>query len=237
VAHFLLVRMWRILTCGGVNFMVLLPMESDRVPVSVQVLDVCMLSTSELAGTVVTVSDGNHYFPVTLVKCLQDLVHCGDVKPGAIVLLNNYITQNLSCGKLVVICLALSVIGFNEATIGIPSEYICPSIVSDGGTKIGTLDSSELCPHCEQIPCEWSVYGPTVVDSVRGQSPSSMGELFFIPCTRHVRMYLRHGIVILSFIHSFIHSVPWGIIFIQRFARPRSGNPPVLKRQSSCCTQ
>jgi len=54
-----------LLTCGGVNFMVLLPMESDRVPVSVQVLDVCMLSTSELAGTVVSVSDGNHYFPVT----------------------------------------------------------------------------------------------------------------------------------------------------------------------------
>jgi hypothetical protein len=155
-----------LLTCGGVNFMVLLPMESDRVPVSVQVLDVCMSSTSELAVTVVTVSDGNHYFPVTLVKCLQDLVHCGDVKPGTIVSLNNYITQNLSCGKLVVICLALSVIGFNEATIGSPSEYICPSIVSDGGTKIGTLDSSELCPHCEQIPCEWSVYGPTVVDSV-----------------------------------------------------------------------
>jgi hypothetical protein len=42
----------------------------------------------------------------------------------------------------VVICLALSVIGFNEGTIGSPSEYICPSIVSDGGTKIGSLESS-----------------------------------------------------------------------------------------------
>jgi hypothetical protein len=156
-----------LLTCGGVNVIVLLPIESDRVPVSVQVLDVCVSSTSELAGTVVIVSDGNHYFPVTLVKRLQDLVHCGDVEPSVIVLLNNYITQNLSCEKLVVICLALSVIGFNEATIGTPSEYICPAIVSDEGTKIVTLDSSELCPHCEQKPCEWSVYGPTVVDSVR----------------------------------------------------------------------
>ena len=163
-SHF---TMLDLLTCGGVNVIVLLPMESDRVPVSVQVLNVCVSSTSELAGTVVIVSDGNHYFPVTLVKCLQDLVHCGDVEPGVIVLLNNYITQNLSCEKLVVICLALSVIGFNEATIGTPSEYICPAIVSDEGTKIVTLDSSELCPHCEQKPCEWSVYGPTVVDSVR----------------------------------------------------------------------
>jgi hypothetical protein len=87
------------------------------------------------------------------VKRLQDLVHCGDVKPGAIVSLNNYITQNLSCGKLVVICLALSVIGLHEATIGSLSGYICPSIASDGGTNIGSLESSELCSHCEQMPC------------------------------------------------------------------------------------
>jgi hypothetical protein len=46
--------------------------------------------------------------------------------------------------------------------------------------------------------------------NVQGQTASSMGESFFSPCTRHVSMYLRHGIVI----HSFILSVPRGIIFI-----------------------
>jgi hypothetical protein len=40
------------------------------------------------------------------------------------------------------------------------------------------------------------------------------GESFFFSCTRHVSMYLRRGIVIHSFIHSFFLSVPRGIIFI-----------------------
>jgi hypothetical protein len=34
---------------------------------------------------------------------------------------------------------------------------------------------------------------------IRAQSPSSMGESFFFPCTRRVSMYLRPGTVILSF--------------------------------------
>jgi hypothetical protein len=46
---------------------------------------------------------------------------------------------------------------------------------------------------------------------IRGQSPSSMGESFFFPCTRHVSMYLRRGIVINSFIHSFC---PTGYYFL-----------------------
>jgi hypothetical protein len=46
---------------------------------------------------------------------------------------------------------------------------------------------------------------------VRGQSLSSMGESFFYPCTRHVSMYLRRGIVILLFFHSFILS--HGVLF------------------------
>ena len=44
-------------------------------------------------------------------------------------------------------------------------------------------------------------------------SPRSVTEFYggivFFPCTRHVSMYLRPGIVILSV----IHSVPRGIIF------------------------
>jgi hypothetical protein len=48
--------------------------------------------------------------------------------------------------------------------------------------------------------------------TIRGQSPSSMGESFFFPCTRHVSMYLRPGIVIHSFIHSFVLS--HGVLFL-----------------------
>ena len=44
---------------------------------------------------------------------------------------------------------------------------------------------------------------------VRGQTRVLWGNRFFFPCTRHVSMYLRPGIVI----HSFCRSVPRGIIF------------------------
>jgi hypothetical protein len=41
---------------------------------------------------------------------------------------------------------------------------------------------------------------------IRGQTRVLWGNRFFFPCTRHVSMYLRPGIVIHSFIHSFILS-------------------------------
>jgi hypothetical protein len=49
--------------------------------------------------------------------------------------------------------------------------------VSHGGLKFGRLESSELCPHCEQIPCDWSVYGPTAVDSVRATHGTMSGTV------------------------------------------------------------
>jgi len=64
---------------------------------------------------------------------------------------------------------------------------------------------------------------------VRGQSPSSMGESFFSPCTRHISprsdtefyggivfflLYQARKYVLTSwYFNSFIHSVPRGIIF------------------------
>jgi len=68
----------------------------------------------------------------------------------------------------------------------------------------------EICPPIYFIKKKGSQAKNDNVWQIRGQSPSSMGESFFFPCTRHVSMYLRPGIVILSE----IHSVPWGIIFI-----------------------
>jgi len=61
--------------------------------------------------------------------------------------------------------------------------------------------------------------------TIRGQTPSSMGEAFFFPCTRHVSMNLRPGIVIHSFFCSFVLS--HGVLFFisvlghyPRFAHP-----------------
>jgi len=57
------------------------------------------------------------------------------------------------------------------------------------------------------------LYCATLGLLVRGQTRVLWGNRFFSPCTRHVSMYLRPGIVIRSFILSFIPSVPRGIIF------------------------
>ncbi len=57
--------------------------------------------------------------------------------------------------------------------------------------------------------------------AIRGQTPSSKGESFFFSCTRHVSMYLHHGIVILSFFLS--HGVLFFISVLghyPRFAHP-----------------
>jgi hypothetical protein len=63
-------------------------------------------------------------------------------------------------------------------------------------------------------PCNTALRRSTSVDAectVQGQTPSSMGELFFFSCTRHVNMYFHRGIVIHSFILSFC---PTGYYFL-----------------------
>jgi hypothetical protein len=116
--------MSNLLTCGGVKTMVLLPLDSDRVCVSLQVLDVSVESSSNSSRTQVTVSDGVHFFPVALAKHLQRFVDCGDIRWGAFVSVTNYVFQTLSNGKIVIICLDLSVMSIGEAVIGSPSEFI-----------------------------------------------------------------------------------------------------------------
>jgi hypothetical protein len=113
-----------LLMFDGVKLMLLLPMEADHVPVTVQVLDI----TSQASRVDITVSDGSHCCQLMLAKHLHDLVTCGDVKRGMLVLLKNYITQSLSDKKSVVICLDLSIVGLHDSIIGSPSEFRPPSL-------------------------------------------------------------------------------------------------------------
>lgn len=70
-----------ILSRGGVKQVVLLPMESDRVPVTVQLLDVVTVeSTSQSSRIEVVISDGSHSFQMTLAKRLYEFVHHGELR-------------------------------------------------------------------------------------------------------------------------------------------------------------
>jgi hypothetical protein len=60
---------------GGKQIL-LLPMEADHVPITVQLLDV----TAQASRVDATISDGGHWCQLRLAKHLHDLVHCGDVK-------------------------------------------------------------------------------------------------------------------------------------------------------------
>jgi hypothetical protein len=108
-----------------------------------------------------------------LAKHLHDLVHCGDVKQGVLVLLNNYITQSLSDDKSVLICLDLTIVGLHDSTIDSPSEYIPPSPNVIEEIEFVGVSSEGVCSHCEQMPCEWLLYGPTNVHSVRATHGSN----------------------------------------------------------------
>jgi hypothetical protein len=153
--------------------MVLLPLDSDRVCVSLQVLDVSVESSSNSSRTQVTISDGVHFFPVMLAKHLQRFVDCGDISRGAFVSVTNYVLQTLSNRKIVIICLDLSVMSVGEAVNGSPLEFIPPPTMSKEEIEFIGVTSDNVCLYCEQIPCEWLHYGRSVVDSVRAKSSSS----------------------------------------------------------------
>jgi hypothetical protein len=89
-----------LVTFEGVKMMLLLPMDAERVHVKVQLLDVIFQGSK----ADIIVSDGRHWYQLTLAKRLHGLVNSGDLKRGMIVSLMNYITQPLSKDKSVVIC-------------------------------------------------------------------------------------------------------------------------------------
>jgi hypothetical protein len=152
-------------------------------------------SSSNSSRTQVTVSDGVHFFPVMVAKHLQRFVDCGDISRGAFVSVTNYASQTLSNGKIVIICLDLSVMSVGEAVIGSPSEFIPPPTMSKEEIEFVGVTSDNVCLYCEQIPCEWLHYGHSVVDSVQekcNSSPSNDISLINKSC-RHdtYRTYTR----------------------------------------------
>ncbi len=90
-----------------------------------------------------------------------------------LVSLQNYITQSLSKEKSVLICLDLTIVGLHDSIIGSPSEYIpsSPDVIEE--IEFVGVSSGGVCSHCEQMPCEWLLYGPIIVHSVRATHGSN----------------------------------------------------------------
>jgi hypothetical protein len=66
-------------------------------------------------------------------------------------------------------------VGFHNSTIGSPSEFIPTSTNNSEETEFFGVSSDGVCSHCEETPCEWLLYGPAIVQSVRamhGSNPS-----------------------------------------------------------------
>jgi hypothetical protein len=131
------------LTIHGIECAFSLPLDQDRVPITLQVLEVESITSDSSLSPVrveVTFSDGVHRSPMILSRRLN---HLGsELHQGGIVTLTNYISQRLDDNKLVVICLDVAVVTASATVVG-------------------------LCNDCQQNPCYWSLFGPSIVDCVR----------------------------------------------------------------------
>ncbi len=121
--------MSELLTLGGIECTVSLSVDNDHVPVTLQVLEVTNVTSSNSRKSSVvcveaTLSDGKFFYPVMLIKKLYSLVTSKQIYRGVIVQMCNYITQPLNGSKQVIMCLDLSVVGISESIIGNPSEYL-----------------------------------------------------------------------------------------------------------------
>jgi hypothetical protein len=152
------------LTSIGIQKFFSLSGEDERVPITLQVLEVHQPTPNRIE---VQLSDGVHFCHMTLPKRLHALIQQYQVCRGAVLRLNNYITQPLDEDKLVAICLDASLVSSTEFVIGDPSEFI-PISQMDNLTKdfVGNSNGN-LCEYCKEEPCDWNLYGPTTVQSVR----------------------------------------------------------------------
>jgi hypothetical protein len=156
------------LTVHGIECAFSLPLDQDRVPITLQVLEVESITSDSSLSPVrveVTFSDGVHRSPMILSRRLNHLA--SELHQGDIVTLTNYISQRLDDNKLVVICLDVAVVTASEDIIGNPSDFVLLSADVDqpidfiGTTVVG------LCNDCQQNPCDWSLFGPSIVDCIR----------------------------------------------------------------------
>jgi len=112
-------------------------------------------------------SDGVHFCSMTLAKRLHTLIQQAQLRRGAVLRLNNYITQPLDEDKLVAICLDVTIVSSVELLIGDPSEFIPISQMDNFAKDFVGNSNGNLCEHCKEEPCDWNLHGPTIVQSVR----------------------------------------------------------------------
>jgi hypothetical protein len=162
------------LTQGGIELAISLSADKDRVPITLQVLEDANVtnisnssSTSSVARVEALLSDGKYFSRVVLIKKLHSLVTPKQLHRGAIVQMTNYISQPLDYGKQAVICLDISVLGMSETMIGNPSEYLQPVLPVDSSPEFVGRECDGVCNYCQEDPCDWSLLGRTIVDSVR----------------------------------------------------------------------
>jgi len=107
----------------------------------------------------------------------------------------------VSDGNVVVICLDVSVTGTSLSVIGNPSESkLQPTscIISRNSDFIG-VSSDDFCDFCNGTPCDWSLYGQSIVESVQGTiSTSHSTNLSSINKSRRFAAYrlytrVKHG--------------------------------------------
>ncbi len=142
----------------GIECAFSLPLNQDRVPITLQVLEVeSVTSDSSLSPdrVEVTLSDGVHRSPMILARRLH---HLGsELHQGDIVTMTNYISQRVDDNKVVVICLDVAVVTASEDIIGNPSDFVLVSATVDQLINfIGTAVDG-LCNDCQQSPCDWVI--------------------------------------------------------------------------------
>ena len=152
------------LTVGGIQCTFTLPLDQDRVPLTLQVVGIEIISDCSLTPVRVqiTLSDGMHCGNMTLARRLHHLAT--KVRHGAIVRLNNCISQVAEDNRVVVICLDATILSKAEVIIGEPSNFVLlldkskPSIAFIGSAVDG------FCSDCRMTPCDWTLLGPSIVD-------------------------------------------------------------------------
>jgi len=158
-----------VLTAGGIQKVVSMSMEDEVVPITVQLIEINVVP-STLSGeehVTATFSDGQHFYRMMLAKRLSSLVKLKELRWGDIVTIHNYIMQPLSNDMLGCICLDLLVVGHNDSVIGSPVEFVPPKPSCIANSNFVGVTSEGLCSDCQQSPCDWSVFGPSVVQLVR----------------------------------------------------------------------
>jgi hypothetical protein len=155
------------LTVGRIQCAFTLPLVHDRVPLTLQVLGLEIIPDGSLTPVRVqiTLSDGMHCGSMTLARRLHSLAT--KVRCGAIMRLNNYISQVVKDNIVGVICLDATIVSEAKVIIGKPSNFVLlsdkskPSIAFIGSAVDG------FCSDCQMTPCDWTLLGPSIVDCVQ----------------------------------------------------------------------